>query len=199
MAEVFRNNQTHSTLLMERERAVQTRRLTVQELRQAVQTLQAEARAREEQLQGERANFAHKKLIQDEKVGVKDNQARAQQERVQHLVEEEERLLQAIAASEQEMQQNAAEMEKRQELQRTLRHMRERVTQLKLQLEERDAAVIKLETRLARQEMATEKRHATVAERFPAYALPRVEEAETAMGLEGTAGESLLLVDEMTL
>lgn len=195
----FRDYQTRSTILMERERALEVRRAAVMELRQSVHQLQLENDSREEQLCSERARYAQKKMLQDDKVGAKDAQIRAQQDRLQQLINEEERLTKELQKCTDEVNAAAAELERRQELEGRLREVKERLTQLKYQLEDKDAKVMKLETRLARQEMATEKRHAAVANRIPQCWLPRVVAPEPGTGLEDTAGESVLLVDEATL
>lgn len=192
----FRDYQACSTVLMERERAVDLRRASLLELRQSVQQLQSENDSREEQLRGERARYNQKKVVQDDKVDAKEAQVRAHQDRLAQLTAEEERLTAALAASGEAVATATAELERRQELEGRLRDVKERLTQLKYQLEDKDAKTMKLETRLARQEMMTEKRHTAVAERVPQHWLPRIVAAEPGTGLEDTAGESVLLVDE---
>ncbi|KEG07672.1 hypothetical protein DQ04_09131010 [Trypanosoma grayi] len=192
----FRDYQTRSSILAEKERAVELRRRMLQELTQNVQLLSDECKRREEQLQQERHRFAQRKAVQDEKVGAKDNQGRAQRERVAALDAEEMRLRCDIADREEEMQRVEAELQQRHALSGKVREAKEGLTQLKCQLEERDAKVMQLETRVARMEMAAEKRHALIAERLPSYRLPRIE-AERSGGLEETAGESILLIDEL--
>ncbi|EPY26026.1 hypothetical protein STCU_00790 [Strigomonas culicis] len=194
----FQEHQTRTALLAERERTLDARRFAVQELRQKVAQQAKENQARQEQLILERSRFSQKKAVQDEKVEAKEAHARSQQARVQQLAEEEDRLAATIAACEQAIQAATADLEHRQALEANLRDARGRMTQLKYQLEEKDGQVMKIETRLARMEMATEKRHTALAERLPEYWLPRVVEADAAAGLEGTAGESVLLVDEVT-
>lgn len=191
---VFRDYQTSSTLLAERERALEARRALVEELRQQVAQIQKENSALEDQLQTQGATFAHKKAVQDEKVGAKESQARAQQDRLQQLVNEEQRLVAEIGECEQQMETTSQEIARRQELEGQLHEAREQLKALKYQLEERDGKVMKLETRLARQEIATGKRHSLVDERLGANALPRVSDTK---GLEDTAGESILLVDDV--
>lgn len=193
----FRDYQSRSTVLAERERTLESRRLAVQELRQTVATLQSENTTREERLSAEREKFHNRKTLQDEKVGAKDAHARAQQDRLAQLTEEEEQLNGALRQCEQQIGVAIAELERRQELEGTLREAKNAMTKLKFQLEEKDAKVMKLETRLARQEMTTDKRHANAAEALPQYWLPRLIETDRTRSLEDTAGESILLVDDL--
>lgn len=184
-------------MLVERERVLDARRTTVMELRQMVSNLTAENRTREEQLANERSRFSERKCAQDAKLSAKDAEARGQQARVMELEEEEERLHKAIAQREGEIASASAEVERRRDIEATLRDAREVLNRSKFNLEEQDAKVMRLETRLARQELVTDKRHAQLAEREPQYWLPRVAEAEKSAALEDTAGESVYLVDEL--
>ncbi|KAG5478274.1 hypothetical protein CUR178_04989 [Leishmania enriettii] len=199
MSEVtaFSSYQTRSTLLMERERAMDVRRAAVAELRQMVATLTSENRTREEHLVSERSRFRDRKSAQDAKVSAKEAEARAQQSRVSVLEEEERQLSSTIAERAEEMRTAAAEVERRRDLEATLREAREVVKKAKFALEENDAKVMRLETRLARQELTTDKRHAQLAGRVPHYWFPRVPEADKTASLEDTAGESVYLVDEL--
>lgn len=192
----FRDYQSRSTVVMERDRALEARRAAVKELRDTVAQLQMESHTREEQIRQEQQRYDHKKLLQDEKVGAKDAQVRAQQERLQHLAAEEERLMAALQESTATIRSGTEELERRQDLEGRLEAARTRLTELKLQLEDRDAKVMRLETKVARQEMSTEKRHTTVGDRLPEQWLPRVVAPEPGTGIDGTAGESVLLVDE---
>lgn len=184
-------------MLVERERALDARRTALVELRQMVGNLAAENRAREEQLAIERSRFSERKSAQDAKLSAKDAEARGQQARVMELEEEEERLSGAIAQRETEMGAAGAEVERRRDLEVTLREAREVLNRSKFNLEEQDAKVMRLETRLARQELVTDKRHAQLSEREPQYWFPRVADAEKSAALEDTAGESVYLVDEL--
>ncbi|CAG9574612.1 conserved hypothetical protein [Leishmania major strain Friedlin] len=199
MSEVtaFSAYQTRSTLLVERERALDARRTAVAELRQMVATLTAENRTREEQLVAERSRFRDRKSAQDAKVSTKEAEARAQQNRVSVLEEEERQLGSTIAERVEEVRRATAEVERRRDLEKTLCDAREALNKTKFALEENDAKVMRLETRLARQELATDKRHAQLAGRVPQYWLPRVPEADKSASLEDTAGESVYLVDEL--
>ncbi|RNF26205.1 uncharacterized protein Tco025E_01669 [Trypanosoma conorhini] len=191
----FREFQARSSIVVERERAVDLRRRMLQELTQNVQQLTEECRRREEQLQPERLRFAQRRAAQDEKVGAKEAQGQAQRERVAALDAEETRLRAAIAEREEEMQRVHGELQQRQSLSVRLQEAKGGLTRLKCQLEEWDAKVMKLETRTAKMEMTAEKRHAALAERLPAYDMPQIE-AERGGALEDIAGESILLVDE---
>ncbi|ESL11410.1 hypothetical protein TRSC58_00840 [Trypanosoma rangeli SC58] len=191
----FRDFQTRSSILVERERAVDLRRKMLQEMTQNVQHLAEECRRREEQLQKERLRFAQRKALQDEKMNTKEGQAQAQRERVVALDAEESRLRIVIAEREEEMQRVHVELVQRQALSSKLQEAKKGLTCLKCQLEERDAKVMKLETRVAKMEMAVENRHAVLAERLPSYDMPRIEDKH-GTGLEETAGESILLIDE---
>ncbi|KPA79211.1 hypothetical protein ABB37_05698 [Leptomonas pyrrhocoris] len=193
----FASHQARSSMLVERERALDARRTTVMELRQMVNNLATENRTREEQLISERSRFNERKSAQDAKLSAKEAEARGQQARVMELEAEEERLSSAIAQRETETAAASAEVERRRDLEATLREAREVLNRAKFNLEEQDAKVMRLETRLARQELVTDKRHAQLAEREPHYWFPRVAEAEKSAALEETAGESLYLVDEL--
>ncbi|KAF5225919.1 hypothetical protein ECC02_000848 [Trypanosoma cruzi] len=191
----FREFQARSSIIAERERAVDLRRKLLQELTQNVQQLTEECKRRDEQLQQERLRFAQRKAAQDEKVNAKEAQGQAQRERVAALDVEETRLRTAIAEREEEMQRVHEELAQRQSLTSKLREAKEGLTNLKCQLEEWDAKVMKLETRIAKMEMVVEKRHNVIAERLPKYDMPRIE-ADRGNNLEETAGESILLIDE---
>lgn len=194
----FASHQARSSVLVERERALDARRAALMELRQAVGQLAAENSIREEQLAAERSRFQERKRTQDAKLCAKDAEARGQQARVAELEAEEERLSNAIARREEEAATASAEVDRRRDLEATLREARETFNRTKFRLEEQDAKVMRLETRLARQELVTDKRHALLAEREPQYWLPRMAEVEKSATLEETAGESVYLVDELT-
>ncbi|GET88983.1 hypothetical protein, conserved [Leishmania tarentolae] len=199
MSEVtaFSAYQTRSTLLVERERALDARRTAVAELRQMVATLTAENCAREEQLVAERSRFHDRKSAQDAKVSTKEADARAQQNRLSALEEEERQLSSSVAERVEEIRTATTEVERRRDLEKTLRDAREALNKTKFALEENDAKVMRLETRLARQELTTDKRHAQLAGSVPQYWFPRVPEADKSTSLEDTAGESVYLVDEL--
>nr|CAJ2474239.1 unnamed protein product [Leishmania braziliensis] len=199
MSEVtaFSTYQTRSTLLVERERALDARRAGVSDLRQMVAMLTTENRAREEQLAAERSRFRDRKAAQDAKVSTKETEARTQQNRISVLEEEERQLNKTIAERAEEIRTATAEVERRRDLERTLHDAREGLNKAKFALEENDAKVMRLETRLARQELITDKRHAQLAGRVPQYWFPRVPEVDKSASLEDTAGESVYLVDEL--
>ncbi|KAG5477794.1 hypothetical protein LSCM1_05093 [Leishmania martiniquensis] len=199
MSEVtaFSAYQTRSTLLMERERAMDVRRAAVAELRQMVATLTNENRNRDEQLVTELSRFRDRKAAQDAKVSAKEAEARAQQNRVSVLQEEERRLSGNIAERAEEVRTGTTEVERRRDLEATLHEVREVLKKAKFALEESDAKVMRLETRVARQELATDKRHVQLAGRVPHYWFPQVSEADKSSPLEDTAGESVYLVDEL--
>ncbi|KPI84260.1 hypothetical protein ABL78_6694 [Leptomonas seymouri] len=194
----FASHQARSSMLVERERALDARRTALMEMRQMVNSLATENRTREEQLAGERSRFNERKSAQDAKLSAKEAEARGQQARVAELEQEEERLVSAIAQREAETAAASAEVERRRDLEATLREARDALNRSKFSLEEQDAKMMRLETRLARQELMTDKRHAQLAEREPHYWFPRVAEAEKSAALEDTAGESVYLVDELT-
>ncbi|CAM42323.2 conserved hypothetical protein [Leishmania braziliensis MHOM/BR/75/M2904] len=199
MSEVtaFSTYQTRSTLLVERERALDARRAGVSDLRQMVAMLTTENRAREEQLAAERSRFRDRKAAQDAKVSTKETEARTQQNRISVLEEEERQLNKTIAERAKEIRTATAEVERRRDLERTLHDAREGLNKAKFALEENDAKVMRLETRLARQELITDKRHAQLTGRVPQYWFPRVPEVDKSASLEDTAGESVYLVDEL--
>ncbi|AIN98769.1 hypothetical protein LPMP_241360 [Leishmania panamensis] len=199
MSEVtaFSTYQTRSTLLVERERALDARRAGVSDLRQMVAMLTTENRAREEQLAAERSRFRDRKAAQDAKVSTKETEARTQQNRISVLEEEERQLNKTIAERAEEIRTATAEVERRRDLERTLHDAREGLNKAKFALEENDAKVMRLETRLARQELITDKRHAQLTGRVPQYWFPRVPEVDKSASLEDTAGESVYLVDEL--
>ncbi|KAG5503483.1 hypothetical protein JKF63_05622 [Porcisia hertigi] len=199
MSEVsaFSAYQTRSTVLVERERALDAHRAAVAELRQSVTALTNENRTREEQLVGERSRFKDRKSAQDAKVAAKEAEACAQQSRLSALEEEERQLSGAIAERGEGVQTATAEVERRQDLERILRDAREALNKVKFALEENDAKVMRLETRLARQELTTDKRHSQLAERVPQFWFPRVPEDDKSASLEDMAGESVFLVDEL--
>ncbi|KAI5688190.1 hypothetical protein MNV84_04231 [Leishmania braziliensis] len=199
MSEVtaFSTYQTRSTLLVERERALDARRAGVSDLRQMVAMLTTENRAREEQLAAERSRFRDRKAAQDAKVSTKETEARTQQNRISVLEEEERQLNKTIAERAEEIRTATAEVERRRDLERTLHDAREVLNKAKFALEENDAKVMRLETRLARQELITDKRHAQLTGRVPQYWFPRVPEVDKSASLEDTAGESVYLVDEL--
>ncbi|CAJ1008969.1 hypothetical protein Q4I28_004282 [Leishmania naiffi] len=199
MSEVtaFSTYQTRSTLLVERERALDARRAGVSDLRQMVAMLTTENRTREEQLAAERSRFRDRKAAQDAKVSTKETEARTQQNRISVLEEEERQLNKTIAERAEEIRTATAEVERRRDLERTLHDAREGLNKAKFALEENDAKVMRLETRLARQELITDKRHAQLTGRVPQYWFPRVPEVDKSASLEDTAGESVYLVDEL--
>ncbi|CAJ1025843.1 hypothetical protein, conserved [Leishmania lindenbergi] len=199
MSEVtaFSTYQTRSTLLVERERALDARRAGVSDLRQMVAMLTTENRTREEQLAAERSRFRDRKAAQDAKVSTKETEARTQQNRISVLEEEERHLNKTIAERAEEIRTATAEVERRRDLERTLHDAREGLNKAKFALEENDAKVMRLETRLARQELITDKRHAQLTGRVPQYWFPRVPEVDKSASLEDTAGESVYLVDEL--
>ncbi|CCW62589.1 unnamed protein product [Phytomonas sp. EM1] len=192
----FRDYQARSIFLTERERVLEARRALLQELQQSVNALELENNSREEQLRGERLRYAQRKSIQDEKLRAKDTQIRLQHERLQQFVLEEERLQTALQNCEENIQAATNELERRKELEIKLLEIKGSLTQVKLRLEESEENLMKLESRMARQEMMTEKRHAAVADRVPRFCLPRIGDNEKGLGVEDMAGDSILLVDE---
>ncbi|KAK7195601.1 hypothetical protein NESM_000488800 [Novymonas esmeraldas] len=199
MSEVtaFSAYQTRSTVLAERERALDARRAAVAELRLVVATLTSENRGREEHLVAERTSFRDRKAVQDAKVSAKEAEAQAQHHRLGELEAEERRLSGAIAKHEEETRTATTEVERRLDLECTLKEAKEALNKAKFALEENDAKVMRLETRLARQELSTDKRHSQLVDWVPEYRFSRVAEADKAASLEDTAGESVYLVDEL--
>ncbi|ORC85129.1 uncharacterized protein TM35_000371020 [Trypanosoma theileri] len=191
----FRDYQTRSTIVAEKERAVELRRRVLQDLAQNVQLLGDECRRREEQLQAEHHRYAHRRAAQDEKLAAKERQAQLQRERVAALEAEESRLRAALADRLAQQSQLRDDIQAGAALREKLREAAAGVARLKCRREERDGEVAALEAHAARAEELLQRRHTHVEERLPGCWLPRVETAR-GVGLEDTAGESILLIDE---
>ncbi|CCW65978.1 unnamed protein product [Phytomonas sp. Hart1] len=198
MADVntFRDFPTRSVIFTERERVLEARRALVQELQQSVNVLQLENDSREEHLRHERLRYAQRKSLQDEKLSTKEAQIRTQHERLQQFVSEEERLQGALQRCEESIQAATGELERRKELEIKVHEIKDRLTQMKLRLEESEGNLIKLESRMERQAIITEKRHGMVVDQVPTISLPRLGDNERGLSVEDMAGDSILLVDE---
>lgn len=195
--EAFRDYQAQSAVLLERERALEERRRVVQELRHAAQTLRVENATREEQLEAERCRFNQKKAIQDEKIAVKQAFIADQQNRLDNLAAEESMLINSVKEYENEINNATAELDRLAALEEAVRCASAQMAEINKEVEERDSAIMRLETRIARQEMVTDKRHAAVAERVGEHvSLPVITDHEKAYSAEDTAGESVLLVED---
>ncbi|CAD2219848.1 hypothetical protein AGDE_04508 [Angomonas deanei] len=192
----FHDYQSRTAFMTDREHSLEVRRIAVQELRQRIMREQQESQLRQEQLDQERARYSQKKNVQDEKLRAKEAHAKSQHDHVNNLAEEEERLTASIKQCSEAIEKASSDIEQRKRLEANLREAKDALTRLKYDLEEKDAQVMKMEAKVARIEMTTEKRHNQFAERLPDQWLPRVVEPNHAAGLEGTAGESILLVDD---
>ncbi|KAG8344857.1 hypothetical protein ERJ75_000745700 [Trypanosoma vivax] len=191
----FRDHQARLSLVAEKERSIELRRKVLQELTQSVQQLTDECDKHEELLRQERAHFTHRKALQDEKVAAKEAQVRNQHEHLAALEAEETRLHALIAEREADIQQVQQDTALRQKTAARVRESRDTLTRLKKLLEERDAQVLALERRAGKLLEAAERRHILVAERVGDLSLSRIEAAGHG-GLEETAGESIMLINE---
>ncbi|KAH9600024.1 hypothetical protein LSM04_008166 [Trypanosoma melophagium] len=192
----FRDYQTRSTIVAEKERSVELRRRVLQDLAQNVQLLSDECRRREEQLQAEHQRYSHRRAAQDEKLAAKDRQAQLQREKVAALDAEESQLRAALADRLALQSKLREDINAGVALRAKLQEAAAGLARLKCRREERDGDVAALEARATRAEELLQRRHAQVEERLPGCWLPRVEAARGGGGLEDTAGESILLIDE---
>lgn len=160
----FREYQTRSTILVERERAVEARRLAVQGLRQAVSQLQAENSFRREKIQVECSSVTEKQKIQDEKIKVKEMQITAAKNHLEAVVAEEQRLHSLLLSVETQIQTDTKELEKRVALKDQLNDTREEIRNLRNTLEEKDAALLLLEEKVDREATQARKRYGAIEE-----------------------------------
>eukprot|EP00796_Vickermania_ingenoplastis_P011300 gene11300-7832_t len=143
----FREYQTRSTILAERERAVDARRQAIQELRLAVSQLQSEIQRKRENVQAESASYAQKKA------------------------EEEARLQTTLIETEKEIETTTAALSSRQQLAPQVQSARERLQALKHALEDKDVKLLRLESRVSKEAELTQKRHALLDEKLARHQL----------------------------
>lgn len=161
---LFRDYQTRSTILAERERAVEARRLVVQELRHAISTLQNENLQRREKIQAECSLYATKKAAQDEKINAREAQIRAAQDRLLCIQGEEQKLKKSLSDTEEKIHQCEEELQKRINLISATKTVGESVRQLRKVVEERDALLLQLEGSIETAAAQAMKRHSTLKE-----------------------------------
>lgn len=160
----FREYQTRSTILVERERAVEARRLAVQGLRQAVSQLQSENSFRREKIQLECSSVTEKQNIQDEKIKAKEMQITAAKNHLEAVVAEEQRLHSLLLSLETQIQTDTKELEKRIALKDQINGIREETRNLRSTLEEKDAALLLLQEKVQREATQAQKRYGAIEE-----------------------------------
>lgn len=144
----FRDYQTRSTILVERERAVEARRLTVHGLRQTVSQLESENLFRREKIQLECTSFAEKKRAQDEKINARELQISAAKNHLEAVEAEEQRLNAVLLSLENEIQTDTKELERRVSLKDQINQANSEIRNLRAVLEEKDAALLLLEEKV---------------------------------------------------
>lgn len=155
----FRDYQTRSTILVERERAVEARRLAVHELRQTVSQLQSENLFRREKIQAECTNFAEKKKAQDEKISAREMKVAAAKNRLQSMEVEEKRLHSLLLSLENEIETGTKELEKRLALKNQINQASNEIRNFRNVLEEKDAALLMLEEKVESEAAKAKKRY----------------------------------------
>lgn len=174
----FREYQTRSTILAERERGVEARRLAVQELRLAVARLDEENRRRRETLQAESVAYMEKKNAQDQRLQARDQSIRAVQDRLRALEADEQQLEQALLSTEETIEKETKALQERMELEGELVRVREKLQALRKELEEKDCLLIRLEARVSKQMELTQQRHETLDTKLQALQFPQLVYAQ---------------------
>lgn len=193
---VYQELQNRTLAASERERAIEQKRTALAALRTQVTGVVDAVQRGKKTLGAARMEFSEKKRAVEEKVSAKQNQNNAQQERLAHAVQQEEMLKQQIASTSAAINAARAAIEQRQRESNALAEAEERLTKVKLQLEDDGNTLFQIGQRVERHEAATLKRHNQLAESLPAFPLAQVSTPGSAGGLEATATESLILIDD---
>lgn len=193
---LYQELQNRSLTTSERERAIQQKRAALADLRTQVHVAADCAQRDKAALCAAQQKFAEAKRSVDDKVHAKQGHNNAQRERLSQCEQHEEQLKQQIAAITSSIESTRAAIEQKQRESIALADAEERLTKAKLQLEEDDNALMHLEQSVARHEAAAMKRHNHIAEAVPSFPLPQVAAPGSAGGLEATATESIILIDD---
>ena len=193
MPKMYREFQTRGAILTEKERAVNTRRHYVNDLRAQLQRAREDLQQRDEHIESELQRFYQKKRQQDEKVQVKENRNRSQQERLSRLHEQGRQFASEITNTQERIHEVILSTERRQHDAELLASLKDKITAMKLKFEEEDAAVMKLESHVARVESSVMKRHSVLSEKVPELNLPTLTDFRPEF--DGCGGESIVLVE----
>jgi chromosome segregation ATPase len=193
---VYHELQSRSLVTSERERVLQQKRSALADLRTQVRIASESAQRDKNALCAAQQKFSEAKRAVDDKVMAKQTHNNGQMERLSQCEQHEEYLKQQIAAVTSSIESTRAAIERKQLEGNALADAEERLKKAKLQLEEDDNALMQLEQTVSRDEAAAMKRHNRVAESVPHFPLPQVTSPGSAGGLEATATESIILIDD---
>lgn len=192
---LLKDYQSRSAGVADKERALQQRQSTLMELKLQIQNVQDDLQKRRAQLSAATSRFKEKSNVIVSKVEEKENHNQTQTGHLAFVQEEERKLNMAVEETVQRIDAASASLLLKQEESQKLQRVEVQVTQLKNALEEDDCALMQLDSALARSEAETLRRYSELSEKLPMYPLPQLASIDT-NSLEGTAGESVILVDE---
>jgi chromosome segregation ATPase len=193
---MYQELQNRSLASSDRERALDQKRAALAALRTQVNSAADAVQNGKKMLRADQQEFAEKKRSVDEKVQSKQNHNNAQQERLAHVLQQEELLQQQIASTNAAIEASRQAIDKKQRESNVLAEAEERLTKVKLQIEEDGNTLFQLGQRVERHEAAIMKRHNLLTESLPAFPLAQVSNSGSASGLESTATESIILIDD---
>ena len=174
---------------------MQQKQAALSELKAQMQNVQDDVQKQRAQLAAMKARYNETSVGVLSKVEEKENHNQSQTGHVAHLEEEVQQLTVAARMLVEQIDSTATTLVLKKEQAEKLQLVEKQVTQLKNTLEEDDCALMQLDSALSRNEAATTRRYSEIAEKLASYPLPQVVSTDT-NSLEGTAGESVILVDE---
>lgn len=196
MSRLYCDLQGRAAAAGEKERVVQQKRLVLAELRNQVQQAKDDLGQYRTSLASVKQQFLEKKRIVDEKVRAKESHNAAQRESVRSLERQEADLQAQIADVNRAIDIAVGRIAQKERESSMIAETDERLTALKAQLEDEDAQLMQLETKVSRLEAADIRRHHQTTDSLKSFPLPQVSQAAASGGLEATATESIILVDD---
>ena len=192
---MYKDLQMRSAIVAEKERALNTKRQALTELRQHVQHLTDQCQKKQQLVHAEAAKFQHKKQLQDVKWGERHRHEAQELERLQTVEQDEQTLAAGIAQMETDTADVAQQLADAKSAAAIIEQTKGRLSDLSAVVEADDTRVADFERAVARMELDLSKRQQRLAEQLPPpFQLP-VATAPAAAAFD-IGGESIMLVDE---